>query len=68
MPRAGGEETQPTATAAPTAAPTAVPAASGPAAPATGDETVFLPWALMLCVGGALLAALLIGRHTRQHK
>ena len=64
MPRAGGEEPQPTATAAPTAA----PAASGPAAPATGDEAVFLPWALMLCVGGAMLAALLIGRHTRQHK
>ena len=56
----------PAATAAPSQAPAAQTGNTGPQAPATGDETVFLPWALTLCVCGALLAAVLICAKRRQ--
>ena len=72
-PAAATEPTQtPAATPEPVtrAADTAVPAATaqpaGPQAPATGDETVALPWALTLCLCGALLAAVLVRRKRRQ--
>ena len=57
---------EPMTRSADTAAPavTTQPAAAGPSAPATGDETVLLPWALTLILCGSLLAVVLVcGKH-----
>ena len=56
----------PASTAAPTQAPAVQTGNTGPQAPATGDETALIPWALTLCVCGALLAAVLIRAKRRQ--
>ena len=59
---------EPMTRAADTAAPaaTAQPAAAGPSAPATGDETVFVPWALTLILCGGLLAVIMVRGKRRQ--
>lgn len=59
---------EPMTRSADTAAPAATqqPAAAGPQAPATGDETVFLPWALTLVMCGGLLAVILARGKRRQ--
>ena len=72
-PEPGADPTvSPEATAEPTATPepgtdsTVSPAATAePSAPKTGDETVLLPWTLMLCFSGVLLIALVkrAGKH-----
>ena len=54
------------ATSAPTAAPAVQTGSTGPSAPNTGDETVFVPWALMLLMSAAALAAV-ICRAKRRH-
>ena len=42
------------------------PAAAGTQAPATGDETVFVPWALTLILCGGLLAVIMVRGKRRQ--
>ncbi len=57
--------TEPTASPSPAPTATAKPAApggGGSRAPSTGDETVILPWAALLCLSGALLAVVFARR------
>ena len=59
---------EPMTRAADTAVPAATqqPAAAGTQAPATGDETVFVPWALTLILCGGLLAVIMARGKRRQ--
>ncbi len=65
-PVATNEPAAANATAAPTQAPAVQTSNTGPSAPATGDETVFVPWALMLVMSAAALAVVIDRAKRRQ--
>ena len=68
-----GETSQPFGTPQPTRKPGTTsqpftPGSGGPTAPATGDDTAIAPWAALLALSMAGLAAVMIGRRKRRDR